>query len=61
MAKPKLSLAHKDDAMLELVRKTAHVPTHSIGAANYALQAIHRAASPAERPAALKINLLLWG
>ena len=24
---------------------TAHVPTHSIGAANYALQAIHRAAS----------------
>ena len=22
---------------------TAHVPTHSIGAANYALQAIHRA------------------
>jgi hypothetical protein len=27
---------------------TAHVPTHSIGAANYALQAIHRAASSSE-------------
>ena len=25
---------------------TAHVPTHSIGAANYALQAIYRAADP---------------
>ena len=27
---------------------TAHVPTHSIGAANYALQAIHRASDPAQ-------------
>lgn len=27
---------------------TAHVPTHSIGAANYALQAFHRAAEPSE-------------
>ena len=32
---------------------TAHVPTHSIGAANYALQAIHRAASAAEADAAV--------
>jgi hypothetical protein len=31
---------------------TAHVPTHSIGAANYALQAIHRATSPADADAA---------
>jgi hypothetical protein len=31
---------------------TAHVPTHSIGAANYALQAIHRASSPSEADAA---------
>ena len=27
---------------------TAHVPSHSIGAANYALQAIHRAANPSD-------------
>ena len=32
---------------------TAHVPTHSIGAANYALQAIYRAASPADAEAAV--------
>lgn len=32
---------------------TAHVPTHSIGAANYALQAIHRAVSPDEAEAAV--------
>lgn len=32
---------------------TAHVPTHSIGAASYALQAVHRAASPAEADAAV--------
>jgi Imm-5 like putative immunity protein len=32
---------------------TAHVPTHSIGAANYALQAIHRAASPSDAEAAV--------
>jgi hypothetical protein len=32
---------------------TAHVPSHSIGAANYALQAIHRAASPSEAEAAV--------
>nr|WP_230742380.1 hypothetical protein [Methanocella sp. CWC-04] len=32
---------------------TAHVPTHSIGAANYALQAIHRAASPLDADAAV--------
>ena len=27
---------------------TAHVPTHSIGAANYAVQTIYRASDPAE-------------
>ncbi len=32
---------------------TAHVPTHSIGAANYALQAIHRASSSSEADAAV--------
>jgi hypothetical protein len=32
---------------------TAHVPTHSIGAANYALQAIHRAASASDADAAV--------
>jgi hypothetical protein len=32
---------------------TAHVPTHSIGAAIYALQAIHRAASAADADAAV--------
>jgi hypothetical protein len=32
---------------------TAHVPTHSIGAAIYALQAIHRAASVADADAAV--------
>jgi hypothetical protein len=32
---------------------TAHVPCHSIGAANYALQAIHRAASPSDAEAAV--------
>ena len=32
---------------------TAHVPTHSIAAANYALQAIHRAASASEAEAAV--------
>ena len=32
---------------------TAHVPTHSIGAANYALQAVHRNASAAEAAAAV--------
>jgi hypothetical protein len=32
---------------------TAHVPTHSIGAANYALQAIHRAASSSDAAAAV--------
>ena len=32
---------------------TAHVPTHSIGAANYALQAIHRASSSADADAAV--------
>jgi hypothetical protein len=32
---------------------TAHVPTHSIGAANYALQAIHRAAKPSDADAAV--------
>ena len=30
---------------------TAHVPTHSIGAANYALQAIHRANNPSNADA----------
>ncbi|MCL4533600.1 MAG: hypothetical protein M1370_00355 [Bacteroidetes bacterium] len=32
---------------------TAHVPTHSIGAANYALQAIHRATNPSDADAAV--------
>jgi hypothetical protein len=32
---------------------TAHVPAHSIGAANYALQAIHRATSSADADAAV--------
>ncbi len=32
---------------------TAHVPTHSMGAANYALQAVHRAASAGEADAAV--------
>ena len=32
---------------------TAHVPTHSIGAANYALQAIHRASSSSDADAAV--------
>jgi hypothetical protein len=32
---------------------TAHVPVHSLGAANYALQAIYRATTPAEVEAAL--------
>lgn len=27
---------------------TAHAPTHALGAANYALQAIHRATPPAD-------------
>ena len=32
---------------------TAHVPTHSIGAANYALQAIHRATNSSDVDAAI--------
>ncbi len=32
---------------------TAHVPTHALGAANYALQAIHRATSPSDADAAV--------
>jgi hypothetical protein len=32
---------------------TAHVPTHSIGAAIYALQAIHRASGPADADSAV--------
>jgi hypothetical protein len=32
---------------------TAHVPTHSIAAANYALQAIYRAADPSDADAAV--------
>jgi hypothetical protein len=32
---------------------TAHVPTHSMGAAIYALQAIHRAADPSDADAAV--------
>ena len=32
---------------------TAHVPTHSLGAANYALQAIHRATRSADAAAAV--------
>lgn len=32
---------------------TAHVPLHALGAANYALQAIHRATNPSEANAAV--------
>ncbi|MBZ0297070.1 MAG: hypothetical protein K8L99_31205 [Anaerolineae bacterium] len=32
---------------------TAHVPTHSLGAANYALQAVHRASSAEDADAAV--------
>jgi hypothetical protein len=32
---------------------TAHVPTHAVGAANYALQAIHRATNPTDADAAV--------
>ena len=32
---------------------TAHVPTHSIGAANYALQAVYRAANSSDADAAI--------
>ena len=32
---------------------TAHVPTHSLGAEKYALQAVYRAANPAEADAAV--------
>ena len=32
---------------------TAHVPTHSIGAANYALQSIHRATNSSDADAAI--------
>jgi hypothetical protein len=32
---------------------TAHVPTHSIGAAHYAQQAVHRASDPADADAAV--------
>ncbi|MCX6768340.1 MAG: hypothetical protein NTY83_00630 [Candidatus Micrarchaeota archaeon] len=32
---------------------TAHVPTHSVGAANYALQAIHRATNSSDADAAV--------
>jgi len=32
---------------------TAHVPTHSIGAANYALQAVHRATNSSDAGAAI--------
>jgi len=32
---------------------TAHVPTHSIGAANYALQAIYRATNPSDADTAI--------
>jgi hypothetical protein len=32
---------------------TAHVPMHAIGAANYALQAIHRATNPSDANAAV--------
>ena len=32
---------------------TAHVPTHSVGAANYALQAIHRATGSSDADAAI--------
>ena len=32
---------------------TAHVPTHSIGAANYALQAIYRTSNPSEADSAV--------
>ncbi len=36
---------------------TAHVPTHSIGPAVYALQAIHRASSDSEAEAAIRREL----
>ena len=32
---------------------TAHVPTHSVGAAQYALQAVHRATKPSDADAAV--------
>ena len=32
---------------------TTHVPMHALGAANYALQAIHRAANPSDANAAV--------
>ena len=32
---------------------TAHVPTHSMGAANYALQAVHRASTSSDAEAAV--------
>ena len=32
---------------------TAHVPTHSLGAANYALQAIYRSTNPSDADAAI--------
>jgi hypothetical protein len=35
---------------------TAHVPTHSIGAANYALQAVYRAAGSADPGAAVAVE-----
>jgi chaperone required for assembly of F1-ATPase len=35
---------------------TAHVPTHSIGAAIYALQAIHRATNSSDADAAVDIE-----
>jgi hypothetical protein len=35
---------------------TAHVPTHSIGAAIYALQGIHRASNPVDADAAVAIE-----
>lgn len=47
----------KDDAARSAARAagqavaTAHVPTHSIGAANYALQAIHRATDSSDADA----------
>ncbi len=32
---------------------TAHVPTHSMGAANYSLQAVHRSSIPSDAEAAV--------
>ncbi len=49
----------EDNAALSAARAcgqavaTAHVPTHSLGAANYALQAIYRASSDSEADAAV--------